>query len=98
MNNALWSPRGAQARERTHAAGYTTVNSLGFVKESMGTLEVCLIQTETYTTVQCTLYSSVSTSGLAVRESHMHNDLPGGTVLSSPTDVTPTLWEQNDHK
>ncbi len=23
MNNALWSPRGAQARERTHAAGYT---------------------------------------------------------------------------
>ncbi len=23
MNNALWSPRGAQARERTHTAGYT---------------------------------------------------------------------------
>ncbi len=29
MNNALWSPRGAQARERTHTAGYTgTARSL----------------------------------------------------------------------
>ncbi len=26
MNNALWSPRGAQARERTHSAGYTDNN------------------------------------------------------------------------
>jgi hypothetical protein len=25
MNNALWSPRGAQARERTRGAGYTLV-------------------------------------------------------------------------
>jgi hypothetical protein len=24
MNNALWSPRGARAGERTHTAGYTT--------------------------------------------------------------------------
>ena len=24
MNNALWSPRGARAGERTHAAGYTS--------------------------------------------------------------------------
>jgi hypothetical protein len=61
----------------------------------------------------CTLYSSVSLPRLgAVLNKrlgclkrvcrtvtpHMYNDLPGGTVLSSPPVVIPTLWEQNDHK
>ncbi len=33
MNNALWSPRGAQARERTHAAGYTPIYEINIQKE-----------------------------------------------------------------
>jgi hypothetical protein len=39
MNNALWSPRGAQARERTHTAGYTVAsfeNDAGLVINGTG--------------------------------------------------------------